>query len=57
MDDMEDNENEEQAPGRITYQYLRNIVKGIAVRAGAPKFHAHSARHYCATAHKDRGGA
>ena len=36
--------------GRITYQYLRNIVKGIAVRAGAPQFHAHSARHYCATA-------
>ena len=36
--------------GRMTYQYLRNIVKQIARRSGAPKFHAHSARHYCATA-------
>ena len=36
--------------GRMTYQYARNIVKATAARAGAPKFHAHSARHYCATA-------
>ena len=41
----------EKAPQALfSYQYLRNIVKGIAVRAGAPQFHAHSARHYCATA-------
>ncbi|WP_363319975.1 tyrosine-type recombinase/integrase [Ferroplasma sp.] len=32
--------------GRMTYQYARNIVKATA----APKFHTHSARHYCATA-------
>ncbi|WMT51831.1 MAG: tyrosine-type recombinase/integrase [Ferroplasma sp.] len=36
--------------GRMTYQYLRNTIKEIAKEAGAPKFHAHSARHYCATA-------
>ena len=36
--------------GRMTYQYIRNTVKEISKEAGAPKFHAHSTRHYCATA-------
>ncbi len=36
--------------GRISYQYARNILKRIGERAGVPMFHAHSARHWCATA-------
>ncbi len=36
--------------GRMSYQYIRNLVKRIGARAGVPRFHAHSARHWCATA-------
>jgi len=36
--------------GRISYQYVRNILKRIGNRANVPRFHAHSARHWCATA-------
>jgi integrase len=36
--------------GRISYQYVRNLLKRIGQRAGVPRFHAHSARHWCATA-------
>ena len=36
--------------GRMNYGWARNIIKLIAKRAGIPKFHAHAARHWCATA-------
>ncbi len=35
--------------GRLTYDYLRNLAKRIGAFAGVPKFHWHSARHWCAT--------
>ena len=35
--------------GRMNYNYARNMVKSIANEAGIPKFHAHAARHWCAT--------
>ena len=35
--------------GRLNYNYARNMVKSIANLAGVPKFHAHAARHWCAT--------
>ena len=35
--------------GRLNYNYARNMVKSIAIMAGVPKFHAHAARHWCAT--------
>ncbi|MGC8516113.1 MAG: tyrosine-type recombinase/integrase, partial [Thermoplasmata archaeon] len=36
--------------GRMNYGWARNIIKLIAKRAGIPRFHAHAARHWCATA-------
>ncbi len=36
--------------GRITYAYARNLMVRIRTRAGIPLFHAHAARHYCASA-------
>ncbi|MEM0141329.1 MAG: tyrosine-type recombinase/integrase, partial [Thermoplasmatales archaeon] len=36
--------------GRMSYQFARNIIKKIAYRSGVPKFHAHAARHWNATA-------
>ena len=35
--------------GRLNYNYARNMVKSIAMKSGVPKFHAHAARHWCAT--------
>ena len=35
--------------GRMNYNYARNMVKSIARESGVPKFHAHAARHWCAT--------
>ena len=35
--------------GRLNYNYARKMVKSIATMAGVPKFHAHAARHWCAT--------
>ena len=35
--------------GRVNYQYARNICHVEGTRAGVPKFHAHAARHWCAT--------
>ena len=35
--------------GRLNYNYARNMVKSIARESGVPKFHAHAARHWCAT--------
>ena len=35
--------------GRMTYPYARKRVKGIGAKASVPKFHAHAARHKCAT--------
>ncbi len=36
--------------GRMSYYYARNILSRIGARAGVPRFHAHAARHWCATA-------
>ncbi|WP_075057054.1 tyrosine-type recombinase/integrase [Thermogymnomonas acidicola] len=36
--------------GRMSYHYVRNILGRIGARAGVPRFHAHAARHRCATA-------
>ena len=36
--------------GRVTYSYLRNVLRRIGARAGVSRFHAHAARHWCATA-------
>ena len=35
--------------GRLNYNWARNLIKRIAIKAGVPKFHAHAARHWCAT--------
>ena len=35
--------------GRMGYNYARNTIKRIAYAAGVPRFHAHAARHWCAT--------
>ena len=35
--------------GGLNYNYARNVVKSIAMKSGVPKFHAHAARHWCAT--------
>ncbi len=35
--------------GRITYPYARKRIKEIGAKAGVPRFHAHAARHKCAT--------
>ena len=35
--------------GRMNYQYARYMIKSIAYKAGVPRFHAHAARHWCAT--------
>ena len=35
--------------GRLNYNWARNLVKKIAIKAGVPKFHAHAARHWCGT--------
>lgn len=35
--------------GRLNYNYARSMVKSIAIKSGVPKFHAHAARHWCAT--------
>ena len=35
--------------GRLNYGWARNLVKKIAIKGGVPKFHAHAARHWCAT--------
>ena len=35
--------------GRLNYNYARNMVKSIAKESGVPRFHAHAARHWCAT--------
>ena len=35
--------------GRITYPYVRKIIKVEGTRAGMPQLHPHSLRHYCAT--------
>ncbi|MHB1708472.1 MAG: tyrosine-type recombinase/integrase [Thermoplasmataceae archaeon] len=45
--------------GRLNYGWARNLVKKIAIKAGVPKFHAHAARHWCATAllRRDSNGA
>jgi integrase len=36
--------------GKMEYNWCRNLIKIIAKKAGVPKFHAHAARHWCATA-------
>ena len=36
--------------GRMSYHYVRNVLSRIGARAGVPRFHAHAARHWCATA-------
>ena len=36
--------------GRMTYDYVRNLVKRIGAFTGIRKFHWHAARHWCATA-------
>lgn len=43
--------------GRLNYDRARNLIKRIAIRAGVPKFHAHAARHWCATTLLRRGPA
>ena len=35
--------------GRIAYPYARKRIKEIGAKAGVPRFHAHAARHKCAT--------
>ena len=35
--------------GRISYPYARKRIKEIGAKAGVPRFHAHAARHKCAT--------
>ncbi|MCL4323148.1 MAG: tyrosine-type recombinase/integrase [Candidatus Thermoplasmatota archaeon] len=35
--------------GRMNYNYARSMIKSIAMKSGATKFHAHAARHWCAT--------
>ena len=35
--------------GRMNYNYARTMIKSIARESGVPKFHAHAARHWCAT--------
>ena len=35
--------------GRMNYNYARSMIKSIAMKSGVPKFHAHAARHWCAT--------
>ena len=35
---------------RMSYHYVRNILRQIGARAGVPRFHAHAARHWCAIA-------
>ena len=35
--------------GRMTYPYARKRIKEIGAKAGVPRFHAHAARHKCAT--------
>ncbi len=36
--------------GRMSYYYVRNVLSRIGARADVPRFHAHAARHWCATA-------
>ena len=35
--------------GRMTYQYLRNMIKKIGIKNGIPELHAHSFRHFYGT--------
>lgn len=41
--------------GRLDYNWARNLIKKLAIKAGVPKFHAHAARHWCATTLLRRG--
>ncbi|EQB65697.1 MAG: hypothetical protein AMDU3_IPLC00002G0334 [Thermoplasmatales archaeon I-plasma] len=34
----------------MSYHYVRNILRQIGARGGVPRFHAHAARLWCATA-------
>ncbi len=34
---------------RLNYNYARTMIKSIATATGVPRFHAHAARHWCAT--------
>ena len=36
--------------GRVTYDYIRKIIKTEGERAGAPNMHPHALRHFCGTA-------
>ena len=36
--------------GRVTYDYIRKIVKQEGARVGAPGMHPHALRHFCGTA-------
>lgn len=39
----------------MDYNWARNLIKKLAIKAGVPKFHAHAARHWCATTLLRRG--